>query len=80
MFSFFTKKTKSFIALIAKNINKKFNDDIIDFIDIDGPITGKLYLDQPKEENIKFTIDKVELKEKVSENIYDKLPEKMFFV
>lgn len=80
MFSFFTKKTRSFIVLIAKNINNKFNHDIADFIEIDGPVSGKLYLNQPKEENIKFTIDKEELKDKVAQNIYDNLPEKMYFV
>ena len=80
MFSFFTKKTKSFIALIAKNLNKKFNNEISGFIEIEGPITGRLYLEQPKEDNIKFSIDKNELKEKVNQTIYDKLPEKMYFV
>jgi len=80
MYSFFTKKTKSFISQIAKNINENINEEISDFIQIEGPITGKLYFKQPKEENVKFTINKKELKDKVNQNIYNKLPENMFFV
>lgn len=80
MFSFFTKKSQSFIILISRNLNQKFSDDTSDFVEIKGPVNGKLYLKQPKDGNVKFTVDKEELKDKVEKSIYDKLPEKMFFV
>ena len=80
MYSFLTKKTGSFLKLIGKNINDKYHSNIDEFIIIEGVISGKLYFIQPKNENVKFTISKDELKERVKIEILEILPNKMFFV
>lgn len=80
MFSFLTQKSKSFIALIARTIAEKFIDNTSEFILIEGPIKGKLYFKQPKDKTVIFTITKEELKAKLDKNIFDKLPENMYYV
>jgi len=80
MFSFSTKKSGSFLRYIGRNINEKCQNEILDFINIEGAISGKLYFIQPKDENVKFIITKEELKSRVDINIIEKLPDNMFFV
>ncbi len=80
MFSFLIQKTRSFLGLVAKNLNEKFTDNASDFIEIKGAISGKLYFSQPQEGIVKFTIKKEEVAKKIKEEIYEKLPETMYFV
>ncbi len=79
MFSFLIQKIRSFLGLVAKNLNEKFTDNASDFIEIKGAISGKLYFSQPQEGIVKFTIKKEELAEKVKEDICDNLPKTMYF-
>lgn len=79
-YSFFTQKSRSFIRLICNNINEKFDKKNQNFIEITGPIKGKLFFLQPaKDVNVIFTINKEELT-KVKSEIIEKLPEQMYFV
>ena len=80
MYSFFIKKTASFLTLIGNNINAKYHSEIKEFITIEGAISGKLYFIQPENKNVKFLIHKDELKERVKIEILEILPNKMFFV
>ncbi len=79
MFSF-SKKTQSIIIFISRKINSNFKEANTDFIPIDGPIAGKLYLKKPVEKLVIFTIEKHELQPRVNKEILDKLPEMMYFV
>ncbi|WP_298286871.1 hypothetical protein [uncultured Lutibacter sp.] len=78
-FSIFTKKTKSFTRFVANNINKNYENKLNDCIEIKGAISGKLFLIRPQE-NVKITFTKEELEGKVDKEIYDKLPDLMYFV
>ena len=79
MFSF-AKKTQSIIIFISRKINSNFKQENTEFIPIDGPISGKLYLKKPVEKLVIFTIEKQELQPRVNKDIFDQLPEIMYFV
>ena len=79
MFSF-VKKTKSIIIFISRKINSNFKEENTEFIPIDGPIAGKLYFKKPSEKMVIFIIEKHELEPRVNKDIFDKLPEIMYFV
>lgn len=78
-YSFLIGKSKSFTRLVANNINKKYKNIVNDCINIEGPISGKLFFIQPQD-NVKFTFTKEEMEGKVEIEIYEKLPDLMYFV
>ncbi len=77
-FSFLVRKTRSFLGLCRKYLNRDFQPGV-EFVKIEGPISGYLYMKQPADKNVKFTVYKEELR-KIKEEVLKELPDEMFFV
>ncbi|PIF02664.1 MAG: hypothetical protein CR987_01070 [Draconibacterium sp.] len=77
-FSFFIRKTRSFLGVCTSHLNREFQPGV-EFVKIEGPISGYLYMKQPADKNVKFVVYKEELKN-IKEEVLKELPDEMFFV
>ncbi len=77
-FSFLIRKSRSFLGLCTHHLNREFKSGV-EFVKIEGPISGYLYMKQPADKNVKFVVHKDELR-KIKEEVLAELPDEMFFV
>ncbi|MCB0537593.1 MAG: hypothetical protein KDE33_08700 [Bacteroidetes bacterium] len=75
----FSKKTERFINYVSSQFDKHYSTSK-NYMPIKGLVKAKLYFEEPNEGNVKFVIDKDELPEdKIAPEIYELLPEKMYY-
>lgn len=80
MFDIISKKTSSFLALIRKNINEKYDFSQNESLLITGAVGGTLYfVNPPKDTNVKLVIQREELTH-IAPGIITELPEEMYYV
>ncbi len=77
-FSFLIRKSRSFLGVCRTHLNENFKPGV-EFVKIEGPISGYLYMKQPADKNVKFVVYKEELR-KIKEEVLAELPDEMFFV
>lgn len=75
----FSKKTERFINYVSSQFDSHYSRSKI-YMPIKGLVQANLYFEKPNEGNVKFVINKNELlKDKINAEIYDMLPEKMYY-
>ncbi len=67
-FSFLKRKTRSFLGLCTHHLNRNFQHGV-EFVKIEGPISGYLYMKQPADKNVKFTVYKEEILKELPDEI-----------